>query len=1472
MKLLDGILQRRRLVIATTLLLAVAGFSSWLTMPREEDPQFPHRDGLIVTVFPGADALTVERMVVEPLEEHLAEVSTINYVDSTARAGVAIQHVELLETVYDTDAAWDEVEDAIDEARREFPSGVYDPELDDDLVSQEAIVYALVGSPDPLALLHAAETLKRDLLSLDGVKEVRLVADPGEQITIEYDDATARRLGLNPRALGLQLAQRSRIVPGGLIYLGEKTANLRPQTELRSLEELRETPILLPSGSSVPLSELAKVRRGPAEPEQEIMRWNGEPAIGVAVVPQDRIDRVRFGDQVRETVEAAAGRLDGVSIEEMIFQPDLVKSRLQELTGSLRLGILIVAGILFIAMGLRLGLVVALVVPLVAFGSIGIFAAGGGVLHQISIAALVIALGMLVDNAIVVVENIQYRLDQGIPVHEAAVVSVKELAVPLGTATGTTLAAFVPMLIAKGNTSDFTRTIPVMIMLSLTVSYLFAILVTPVLSELMLKARPKANRESRFSKMPESIAALAVRRSGWVLMGAALLLVLTVFGARWVEVKFFPASDRKTVIVELEMPEGTHIETTDGVAKRLEAALMRHVHVESVGTFVGRNGPKFYYNLLSRPNSPHRSMLVAETDAFESVEPVIDWVREWVRLEVPEAAVVARRLEQGPPIEAPVEIMVVGHDFEEMEGVADEVLAALRSIEGTRDVRHDLSLGAPAVRFEIDDAAAARHGLARTDVAQALLGRTLGMEIGQYRVSEDPIPIKVRSSEGEKFLADNLSTVDVAVPGGQPVPLEQVASLEVEWLPAAVHHKHRNRVVKVQAQLAEGVTAQRVSQKLEPKLAELDLPAGVRLQLGGELEESGKANAAILQKMPLGLLLLLFFLLLEFNSFRRMAIIMATVPLAATGVVPGLILSNQPFGFMSMLGVISLVGIVVNNAIVLLDVIETRRREGADIDEALTEAVKRRARPILLTMLTTVAGLSPLAFSGATLWPPLAWAMISGLMASTVLTLLVIPALYKLFFVRPSWKNLGMGRRSLAAASIAFVVIVTGLVWVDPAAAATGSPNHGDETEQAVDIDGSVEPATGRDEPLRAVTLAEAMELAALRGLVKAADLRAEAAAQTAVASRRSARLPSVAVVGDWVWRDRDYDFETPIGGFTLGDRTSTSLVLQVSQPIFDPSNLLYESPAAESVAEARGLQAQRLRQELATEAADAWLTVLSLDAAAQATQAFVESLKARVEEMEARVEAGRILQAEVLKVRLDLESGELDQSRLAEQRQVAVADLGRALGLDGGAEPKWDGEHDREFEPSLQDSISTALASRHDLRALEAQLRALELRAKAVKAERLPKLEAVASLQQSDGDPFRPEELVQGTVNVTWVPFAKGTRAPRRAAFEAEAAAVRADLVELRRGVELQVRNALAQISVARRAVEVRARGTELAGETLRVEQERNSAGRSTTNDLLVAEAALRRQRTESSLAKLELLKAWIAYDLAVATPSGQS
>ena len=1433
---LARLLERRRLIVACALLLALVGFISWQTMPREEDPQFPHRTGLVLTAFPGADAETVERLVVEPLEEEILEVEGVFQIESTARTGFSLLAIELEDTVYDTASVWQDVEDAIDEARREFPSGVLEPELEDDLVSQDSIILAIGGSQDPLRLADAAKKLERGLISVPGVKSVEQIADPEEQITIEYDDETARRLDIDPRELAQQLSGRARIVPGGVIHLGSRIAPLLPNTEFESVAEILDTQILLPSGSAIPLRSFARVRQGPEEPAGERMRWNGERVVGLGVVPRDGIDRVDWGRAVRDRLEELRPAIAPLTLEEVIFQPAGVELRLADLSRSLGLGILIVAAVLFAAMGVRMGTLVALVVPMVAFGAIGIFAMSGGILHQISIAALVIALGMLVDNAIVMAEAIQWRLDEGEPAASAAANSVRELALPLGSATGTTLAAFVPMALSKGNTADFTRAIPTLIMLTLVVSYLFAVMVTPVLSELFLKAR--SDRDHSLPRVPR-VARLGVERPGWVLLGALALLVFTGLLSGLVPKQFFPAADANVVLLELEMPEGTHVEHTSEVAERLERALAARPEVTDVASFVGRATPHFYYNLLSRPNSPHRADVVALTHSLGDVAPVIAWAREWLPENLPEAEVVARQLEQGPPIAAPIELRAVGEDLGELEEAAEAVLGLLRSHPATRDVRHTMSLGAPTVQFTIDDAAAGRFGLNRADVALSLQGRTLGTPVGFLRTGADPVPILVRSSAGERFPPSQLPTLDVAHPGGPPVPLGQIAHLGVEWKPSAIQHRNGERLARVRAQVAPGHTAAAVLGELETGLAALPLPAGVRLEIGGELEESGQANTAILRAMPIGVLLLLFFLLAEFNSFRRVALVLVTVPLAATGVVPGLLISGHNFGFMALLGVIALVGIVVNNAIVLLDVIEQRREEGADIPTALNQAIDRRLRPILLTAGTTVAGLSPLAFSASSLWPPLAWSMISGLVASTILTLLVVPALYRVLFRDPKQaeemeKAGGRGKALISAA----LVVVTLL-------APTSTP------------------AEARDWSLEEVVTAALERPAGAAVRAREAAIRAGASAE-----RRAVAWPSVGTSFDWTRRDSTFALSTPLGSFTLGDRTIEAVGVEAVQPLFDPAGHLFTRPAAALEADAAGDDTRRDLDLLALEALRAYTGTLAIEATIEATQAFVDSLTLRLEEIQARVRSGRTLEADQLKIQLELESAllELDQSR--RQWEVARFELGRLVGEAGPIDPEPLGEPariDRELEVLLGEADSRA-----DLAALRRESAAAELRAKAIGASNLPVLEARGRWSKSKGDPLRPDEVAEAALVVRWVPFAAGTRAPRRLAQEERAAALSAELAERQAALRSEVRSALATLEDAHQAIEVRRRGVELAQETRRVEAERYGAGRSTTNDLLEAEAAVRQQQTLLEIARLRVVDAEAALDLVVGRTPG--
>jgi multidrug efflux pump subunit AcrB len=562
-----------------------------------------------------------------------------------------------------------------------------------------------------------------------------------------------------------------------------------------------------------------------------------------------------------------------------------------------------------------------------------------------------------------------------------------------------TLAAFVPMLISQGPTAAFTRTIPVIIMLTLTVSYLFAVFVTPVLSQMILRART-AGQTPALERFGKGLASLALKRSKTVLAGALVVITGSIVAAGKVDQQFFPSSDRNQFVIDLKLSEDSHLDATDRSARIIEDGLLSRPEVTRVASFMGRSAPQFYYNISRIPYSPHLAQLIVEARQLRDVEPLLAFVSELAADKLPGIEVIGRRLEQGPPVQAPVEVRLFGSRFDQLHQAAVMVAGELEATPGTQDSRHDLGPGAPTIRFAVDDAAAARYGLNRADLARTLYGRTRGLPVGELYVGEDPVPVVVRSSAGERLQAEALESVDVAAADGRMIPLSQLARLETAWRPAAIRHRNSRRVVTVSSQLAGGVPFSQVLKELAPRLKRLALPPEIQIAFGGEAEGSGEANAALMKSLPIGMLLLIGVLLAEFNSFKRVGLILMTVPLAAAGIVPGLLIGHQPFGFMSLLGVFALVGIVVNNAIVMLEVVEARRKEGAAVHAAVEEAVARRIRPILLTTATTVAGLLPLALSASSLWPPLAWAMISGLLAATLLTLVVLPAACRLVFAR----------------------------------------------------------------------------------------------------------------------------------------------------------------------------------------------------------------------------------------------------------------------------------------------------------------------------------------------------------------------------------------------------------------------------------------------------------------------------------------
>lgn len=993
---LARVVTQPRLILLIVAMLVLAGLGSLSGMARQEDPAFPDRVGLITVIYPGATAETLERLILEPLQEEIAQVEEIQEYNATARTGVALVNLSLQDALYDTDTGWERVRIAMQRAQTEFPAGVLEMTLEDRLIGLPAVVLAIAGSSSVVEMSLAAEQLKRDLMDLPGLSRIELEGETSEQINIALHDAELVRLGITPNQLAQYIVQRNQVSPGGFIVVGDRRLNLLSNNEFLDINAIRSTQIPLPQGGSVPLSAVAEVWRSATEPPEPATFQDGEQVVALELFTiKNQVDALQFGDAVRARVATLHDEYAPLEIRELFFQPDQVADRLDNLMGSLMLSMIIITVILFLGMGWRMGVTVAGMLPVVTLISLGIYDMGGGVLHQIAVIGAVISLGILIDNAIVMVENIQHRLNQGATRQEAMLSSIAELAGPLGASTGTTLAAFTPLLLSSGGTADFTRGIPVMIMLTLTVSFFLAVTLAPLASAWFLKPAT-AKRSVWIDRLGSSAASLTRRAPKSVILGGTLLAMGSMALFPYLNFQFFPNADRPQVVVEMFLPEGSDIRQTHLLSQELEGALRQQPGVKTIHRFVGATGPGFYYNLPNATQAPNRARLVVNMEALEQTAGLMDWVRDFTARNHPEYDIIAGTLAQGPPRAAPVEIRVFNADDEQRLAAAEQVFQLLKNVPGAVDVRHDIDTGVPLLRLQVDDASAQRYGLSRADVAQTLFARSFGQPIEQYRQELDPLPIVLRSNQGAQLDVEGLLSSYVFNAAGQAIPLSLIAQTEADWQVASINHRNGVRVLSITSGLADGYSFSQILDVLNQRMAEEPLPTGTRLEFGGDQESSGEANSAILATAPIGILLLLFFLLLQFNSYKRVGIILLTVPLAAAGIFPGLVLTDSPFGFQPLLGIIALVGIVVNNAIVLVDRMDQSMNEGATVNDAVDEAVRRRTRPILLTTATTVTGLLPLAFSSSTLWPPMAWAIISGLLASTVLTLLVVPAVCRL--------------------------------------------------------------------------------------------------------------------------------------------------------------------------------------------------------------------------------------------------------------------------------------------------------------------------------------------------------------------------------------------------------------------------------------------------------------------------------------------
>ena len=1007
MDLTRAAIEKNRITAVALLLVLVGGLSAYRGMSRAEDPGFTIRTAQVLTRFPGASPERVERLVTDPIEAAIQELPEIDYVTSTSKTGVSIVMVNVREEFDDMRPVWDSLRRKVERVAPRLPEGVIGPQVNDEFGDVFGIVVTVTGEGYSYAeLKQVGDEVRDELLRVPDVAKVELYGAQNERIFVDYDNARLAELGLSPLQLRSILDSANIIIPGGSIRTGVERIALEPTGNFETVTDLRRTVVTLPGQSEIVfLEDLATISRGYVDPPSSRVYSSGVPALALGIAMRDGGNIISLGRSVsREIDRLRAIYPIGVDFDAVAFQPTIVERKVQEFVTNLAQAIGIVLVVMLLFLGPRTGLVVAGLVPTTMIAALLVMSGLDIGLDQMSLAALIIALGMLVDNAIVMAESIMVQMAAGRPRVEAAVSSARELRRPLLISSLTTAAAFLPIALAQSTTGEYTAPLFAVITIALLASWLLALTMTPLLCVLFLKVRPVAAGErfaGAFYRAYRGLLVGCLRHRALTLAAVGAIFLLAVMGFRLVPSIFFPPSDKPIFTAAFELPAGTSIERTIEVVEAVDRFIDTELRASDEGvtnwaTFVGNGGPRFYLGHNPQPANPQFAFsLLNATSAAVITDELIPRLTVFCRERFPELEATFSPLQLGPPVRAPVQVRLSGRDPDRLFGIVDAVKAELRADPGAAAVTDDWGTRSKKLVVAVDQPRARRAGVTSQDVAISLQTALSGFETTQYREGETIIPVTLRSTLASRTDVTKLDSLNVyAQTTGVAVPLLQVADASVVWEPSTIRRRDRLQTVTVSSELVPGSTAADVVARLRPWLEaeQAGWPVGYRYALGGEQESSASANRSIMEQLPVAGLLILLLLIGQFNSIRRTAIILMTIPLGLIGVVAGLHIAQSYVGFMTLLGIIALAGIIINNAIVLIDRIRIEIDDnGLSPPMAIVVAAQGRCRPILLTTATTVAGLLPLWFGGGPMWEPMAIAIIFGLLGATVLTLGVVP-------------------------------------------------------------------------------------------------------------------------------------------------------------------------------------------------------------------------------------------------------------------------------------------------------------------------------------------------------------------------------------------------------------------------------------------------------------------------------------------------
>ena len=1043
-------LTHRSLVLYAMIVLGLIGAWSYRHLGQSEDPPFTFKAMVVRTMWPGATAEEVARQVTERIEKALMTTGEYEFIRSYSRTGES-QVIFMARDSMDSKQIpdlWYQVRKKVGDIRATLPEGVIGPFFNDEFGDTFGNIYALTAPGFDYAVMKDyAERIQLELQRVPDAGKVELVGLQDEKIWIEASNTKLATLGIPLSAVQQALAGQNAVASAGFFETTTDRVQLRISGKLDSVEAIRDFPIRA-GGRSFKLGDIAEVKRGFSDPAQPKMRFMGEDAIGIAVAMKDGGDIIGLGETLDHQFERLQQTLPaGMELRKVSDQPHAVRESVGEFVRVLAEAVTIVLLVSFFSLGLRTGLVVAVSIPLVlamTFAVMHYFDIG---LHKISLGALVLALGLLVDDAIIAVEMMAIKMEQGFDRMKAASFAYESTAFPMLTGTLVTAAGFLPIATAASSTGEYTRSLFQVVTIALVVSWIAAVLFIPYLGDKMLPDLNKSGLHNPQPPKPGSFAArirslrerLADRlpafadwivpaphdvhehdpyqkpfyrrfrrlldaclRRRWLVIGiTAAAFVGSILLFRFVPQQFFPDSVRPELMVDIELAEGASLKSTDAQARKLEAMLAKRDGIDNYVAYVGTGSPRFYLPLDQQLPQTHFSQFVVLARDIEAREELRTWLIDEVAPQFPQLQMRVTRLENGPPVGYPIQFRVSGEHIDRVQAIARQVADKVRENPHVANVNLDWDEPGKVVKLDIDQERARALGVSSSDVANFLTASLSGLRVSTYREDNELIEMLLRGPDEERVRLDLLGSLSVPTPNGS-VPLSQIARLEYAFEDGVIWHRDRLPTVTVRADIRDGLTPPTVTAQILPTLDTIRaaLPQGYLLETGGTVEDSARGQDSIKAGMPLFLLVVTTLLMLQLRSFSRVALVLLTAPLGLIGVTLALLVFRVPFGFVAMLGTIALAGMIMRNSVILVDQIQQDIDAGHDRWHAIIEATVRRFRPIVLTALAAILAMIPLSRSA--FFGPMAVAIMGGLTVATLLTLLFLPALYAAWFkVKP---------------------------------------------------------------------------------------------------------------------------------------------------------------------------------------------------------------------------------------------------------------------------------------------------------------------------------------------------------------------------------------------------------------------------------------------------------------------------------------